>query len=104
MCTKAVFDYQAGKLPEALDFLKRTRSELRELRMVRVWRDRFQVFDVNGDAFEIRALGYLADEITAVLDAVNAVYRKQSIHEESDAEFKEFKTGRRYPWAADRVM
>jgi hypothetical protein len=104
MATRAVFEYQPGQLEESLQFLKRTRSELSELRMVHVWPDRFQVFDVNGDSFQIDGLGYLADEIIPVLDSVNAVYRRDTIHRPSAAEYKEFKTGRRYPWAADRVM
>src|SRR4051794_23270405 len=36
----------------ALEFLKRTRWELRTLRKAHVWKDRLQVFDVNGDSFE----------------------------------------------------
>jgi hypothetical protein len=100
----AIFDYQPGKLDEALQFLKRTRSELRELRCVRVWVDRFEVMDVNKDVFEIRGLGYPDSDIVAVLEAVQATYRPESIHQPPEGPFKEFKTGRRYPWAADRVM
>lgn len=100
----ATMEFEPGKLPEALLFLKRIRSELSEPRMVRVWRDRFRVYDVNGDCFEIEGLGYLHEDIVPVLDAVNTVYRRDSIHNEVEREFKEFKTGRRYPWAADRVM
>ena len=54
----ATLDYEAGKLDDALEFLKRIRSELRQIRMVRVWPDRFAVFDVNQDCFEIRGIGY----------------------------------------------
>jgi hypothetical protein len=100
----AHFDYAPDRLDDALRFLKRTRSEMRELRKVRVWRDRYEVIDVNNDVFEIRNLGYLMADIIPVLDAVNAVYRPDRIHEETQQDFKEFKTGRRYPWAADRVM
>ena len=100
----AVFDYQPGELDTALAFLKRTRDELSELRMVRVWSDRFAVYDVNHDAFEITGLGYGHADIRAVLDAVNAVYKHESIHDPAPHEYKEFKTGRRYPWAQDRVM
>ena len=88
----------------ALLFLKRTRSELRTLRKVHVWPDRLGVFDVNGDWFEIRGVGYESPEIIALLDAVNAVYKRQSIHEPFAKEYKEFLTGRRYAWGADRVM
>ena len=100
----ASHDYQSGSAEDALSFLKRTRDELRTLRMVRVWRDRVQVFDVNGDYFEVRGLGYADADVTRVLDAVNTPYKPDSIHDSTDAEYKEFKTGRRYPWAADRVM
>ncbi|NIP86530.1 MAG: hypothetical protein GTO03_13565, partial [Planctomycetales bacterium] len=55
---KATFPYQPGQMAEVLEFLKRTRSELSQLRMVRVWQDRLQVFDVNQDFFEIQGLGY----------------------------------------------
>ncbi len=96
--------YVSGQVEPVLAFLKRTRSELSELRLVRVWPDRLEVVDVNGDAFEVRGLGYPMPDIVPVLDAVNAVYRRDSIHHPLDADFKQFKTGRRYPWAADRVM
>lgn len=100
----ASFDYQPGSLAEALEFLKRTRSELRMLRMVRVWQDRLLVFDVNHDSFEISGLGYPDADVIGVLDAVNTAYKRELIHQPTDDEYKEFKTGRRYPWAADRVM
>ena len=100
----ATHAYVPGGLDEALVFLKRTRSELSELRLARIWPDRFAVFDVNRNCFEITGLGYPDPDIIAVLDAVNAVYKKDAIHASFDGEYKEFKTGRRYPWAADRVM
>jgi hypothetical protein len=105
MCQpKATFEYAPGMLDDALKFLKRTRSELRELRRVRVWSDRFRVYDVNGDAFEILRIGYRDHDIVPILEAVNTVYKPESIHAETEDDYKEFKTGRRYPWAADRVM
>lgn len=97
-------EYLPGQLTAVLDFLKRMRYELRTLRRVRVWRNRVQVFDVNGDHFEVAGLGYPDADVVAVLDALNTAYRPEAIHEPIEAEFKEFKTGRRYPWAADRVM
>lgn len=100
----ATFDYAPGRLDDALLFLKRTRDELRELRMVRVWPDRLAVYDVNLDIFEIRGLGYGDADIVPVLDAINTAYKKESIHNPAPGEYKEFKTGRRYPWAHDRVM
>lgn len=89
---------------EALAFLKRTRSELRELRSVRVFRKRLQIIDVNGEYFEVLGVGFPSPAICLLLDALSAAYRRETIHEETDRDYKEFKTGRRYPWAADRVM
>lgn len=100
----ATFDYQPGRLDEALLFLKRTRDELRELRMVRVWADRLLVFDVNLDTFEIRGLGYGDADVVPVLDSINTAYKRDTIHDLAPGDYKEFKTGRRYPWAHDRVM
>ena len=100
----AVHQFVPGELEPVFEFLKRTRSELRMLRKVRVWCNRLEIFDINGDSFEVRGLGYPAAEIAAVLDKLNTNYKRETIHAETDAEFKEFKTGRRYAWAADRVM
>lgn len=101
---RATFDFGPDRLADALEFLKRTRSELRMLRKVRVWRERVQVFDVNGDFFEIRGLGYADADVVPVLDAVNTAYKRELIHDPIEDDYKEFKTGRRYAWAADRVM
>src|SRR3569623_232713 len=100
----ASFGFKSGGLEEALEFLKRLRSELRMVRKVRVYRDRVQIVDVNGDWFEIEGLGYPDAEIVPVLSAVNAAFKRESIHRPTDDEFKEFSAGRRYAWAADRVM
>ncbi|MDA1013268.1 MAG: hypothetical protein O3A00_02315 [Planctomycetota bacterium] len=100
----ATHDFNSGDLDAALLFLKRTRSELRTLRRVRVWRDRTQVIDVNNDCFEITGQGYTSSEIMNLLDAIDAVYKPEQIHDEIETDFKEFMTGRRYPWAQDRVM
>lgn len=101
---RAIFEYAPGRLAEALEFLKRTRSELRSLRMVRVWLDRVQVFDVNRDLFEIRGLGYSDADVVPVLEMVNTNFKPETIHAPIDAPYKEFLTGRRYPWAHDRVL
>lgn len=96
--------YEAGKLPGVLDFLKQMRYRFPTQRMVRVWPDRMEVFDVNSDSFSIEGLGYASPDVVPVLNAVNAVYKPEAIHEPTTQVFKEFKTGKRYTWAADRVM
>jgi hypothetical protein len=100
----ATHDFTPSDVPSALVFLKRTRWELRELRMVRVWKDRYQVIDVNKDYFEVRGVGYPDPDIVPLLRAVNAAFDHTTIHDPTDAEYKEFLTGRRFPWAHDRVM
>ena len=97
-------DFTQGGVPAALEFLKRTRSELRQLRMVRLWKDRLHVLDVNGDAFEVRGVGYADAEIVPLLDMVNAAYNPETIHNPVEAEYKEFGAGRRFPWAHDRIL
>jgi hypothetical protein len=62
------------------------------------------VFDVNGDSFEVTGLGYEQPCIVEALDSINAAYDKRQIHTPTDRPYKEFLTGRRYPWAQDRVM
>lgn len=97
-------DYTPGMIDEVHAFIRQMRYRFRTQRMVRVWTDRVEVFDVNADAYEIRGLGYSQEDVVPVLDALNAVYRKDSIHEPTDRPYKEFKTGRRYTWANDRAM
>jgi len=100
----AIHDYTPSGLDAALEFLKRTRGELRSLRKARVWKDRFQVIDVNKDCFEVRGVGYPDADIVPLLRAVNTAFDPQSIHAETNLEHKEFDTGRRHTWAEDRVM
>ena len=100
----ATFDFAPGKLPDALEFLKRTRWELRQLRRVRVWKHRLQIFDVNKDSFEVRGVGYADADLGPLLRMVNAAFDPQALPEPTDAEYKEFDTGRRHAWAEDRVM
>ena len=100
----ATHDYSPGQVEETLEFLKRTRNELRVLRKVRVWTDHFRVFDVNGDCFEVQGIGYQDEDIKLILDAVHTAYKPDSIHNGIARPFKEFKTGKRRPWAEDRVM
>jgi hypothetical protein len=100
----ATHDHTAGGLDAALDFAKRTRAELRSLRMVRVWRDRLHIIDVNKDYFEIRGLGYVDADVVPLLQSINTAFDPQSIHEPIDREYKEYDTGRRHRWAEDRVM
>ncbi len=101
---RATHEYRSGEPAAALEFLKRTRWELRSLRHVRVWKDRLRVYDVNGDCFEIQGIGYSDPDVIPLLRLVNTAYNPQTIHEATDQEYKELKTGRRHPWAEDRVM
>jgi len=100
----ATFDFDVDCPDTVFEFLKRIRFELRSLRKVRIWPDRLRIYDINGDCFEICGLGYGDAPITGVLDNINTAYKREQIHDPTDAEFKEYLTGRRYPWAADRVM
>jgi hypothetical protein len=100
----ATHDFNSGGVAAALEFIKRTRFELRALRLVRVWTDHIHIFDVNKDYFEIRGLGYPDADVVPVLQAINTAFNPETIHQPIEAEYKEFGTGRRYPWAADRVM
>ena len=101
---RPVVDYRPGEIAAVHEFIRQMRYRFPTQRMVRVWPDRVEVFDVNSDAYEIRGLGYPHAEVVEVLDAVNAVYRKDVIHEPTPLPYKEFKTGKRYTWANDRVM
>jgi hypothetical protein len=100
----ATHDFAPCGLNAALEFLKRTRAELRTLRFVRIWKDRLQVYDVNKDYFELRGIGYLDPDIVPLLKNINTAFNPDTIHTSIDGEFKEFNTGRRHPWAEDRVM
>ena len=100
----AIHDYTPGGLEAAREFLKRTRSELRMLRKVRLWRDKLHIIDVNKDYFEVRGLGYADADVVPLLKMINAAYNPETIHEPTQAGYKEFGTGRCHPWAHDRVM
>jgi hypothetical protein len=100
----ATHDYTPGGLAAALEFLKRTRSEMRALHRVRVWKDRLQVFDINKDIFEVRGIGYPDADIIPLLQYVNTAFNPETISAPVDVDYKEFGAGRRYTWAADRVM
>ena len=99
----ATIEYQPGQVSAVLEFLKRTRSELRSLRKVKVAQDWVRILDVNGDFFEVVGLGSPSPDVIPVLQAVNTAFNPERIHEPV-ADCKEFNTGRRYPWAHDRVM
>ncbi|MCA9121330.1 MAG: hypothetical protein H6822_17960 [Planctomycetaceae bacterium] len=100
----ATLHFTNENVGEVLEFLKRTRVELRTLRKVHVWPDRLRVFDVNGDCFEVTGVGYVDENIRPILDAVHTSYKPESIHNDFAGEYKEFMTGKRHPWAEDRVM
>jgi hypothetical protein len=72
--------------------------------MVRVWADQLHIIDVNKDYFEVRGLGYTGADIVPVLRSINTAFDPQKIHDPIEREYKEFDTGRRHPWAEDRVM
>ena len=100
----ATCDYVRGQLEDVLQFLKGTRAELRELRKVRVWTDRVEVFDVNGDHFSVFGLGYPDEDIALLLQAIGTNFKPDQIHNSIARPYKEFKTGRRFPWAEDRIL
>jgi len=100
----ATHDFADGGLEAAIAFFRRTRDELRTLRFVRMSTDWVRLFDVNGDYFELRGLGYPDADVVPVLRSFDTPIDPERIHTPIDAPYKEFKTGRRYPWAADRVM
>ena len=100
----AIHDFTPGGLNAAQEFLKRTRWELRTLRRVRVWKDCLEVFDVNGDSFVVRDIGYVDADIAPLLRSVNAAFDPLTVHDPTDLPYKELLTGRRHPWAEDRVM
>ena len=100
----ATFQHAPGNLETTLDFLKRTRSELRQLRKARIWKDRFHIIDVNKDYFKIQGVGYGDPDIVPLLRNLNTAFDPQTIHNPTHLEYKEFDTGRRHPWAEDRVM
>ena len=81
----ATHDYVPGELDLALEFLKRTRWELRALRMVARLGDHVQIFDVNGDYFEVRGVGYPDADVVPLLQAVNTAFDPQTIHEPTNA-------------------
>jgi hypothetical protein len=100
----ATHRHEAGGLSATLDFLKRTRAELRQLRRVIMGTDWLRVEDVNRQAFEVSGLGYADPDIINVLDSLNAAYDPRTVHHPLDSGVKEFALGRCRPWAEDRVM
>jgi hypothetical protein len=100
----ATHSFAPGGLDAALEFLKRTRAELRSLRKVRVWTDHFHVIDVNKDFFLVSGIGYGDADIIPLLRAINTAFDPQTIHNPTASDYKEFDTGRRHTWAEDRVM
>lgn len=100
----ATHDFTPGAVDAALEFLKRTRFELRELRKVHVYRNKLHIFDINGDYFEVTGIGYADADIVPILNNINTNFNPKTIHDLAEDEYKEFKTGRRRAWAEDRVM
>ena len=100
----AIHDYSAADENAACEFLKRARWDLRQLRKVLVFRDHFRIVDVNGDYLEVRGVGYPDAAIVKLLHLVNTAFDPEAIHNPTDADHKEFFTGRTRTWAQDRVM
>ena len=100
----ATHEFSDGGVEAAIAFFRRTRNELRTLRLVRVSTESVQLFDINGDYFELRGIGYPDADIVAVLRSFDTPFNPETIHKRVDVAYQEFKTGRRYAWAADRVM
>jgi len=100
----ATLVYDPHQPAAAIEFLRRAWNELRTLRKVRVWTDRMRVYDVNGDSFEVTGVGYPDEAVEPLLRAVHATFSPETIHQPFHRPYKEFLTGRRYPWAEDRVM
>ena len=75
----AAFEYESGNLDDVFEFLKRTRSELRTLRKVHVWTDRVQLFDVNGDYFEIAGIGYPDEDVVPLLKSLGTSFKPDFI-------------------------
>jgi hypothetical protein len=100
----ATHAHQPGQLGDTLEFLKRIRSELSQTRRVQVATDWVRIFDVNSNCFEVTQLGYADEDVIPVLEAVNTVFRPESIHQPIARAYKEFKTGKRRCWAEDRLM
>lgn len=97
-------EFSDGGLEAALAFFRRTRDELGPLRKVRVSTEWVRLLDVNGDYFELCGIGYPDAEIVPILKSFDTPFDPALIHEPINSAYKEFLTGRRYPWAADRVM
>ena len=95
----AIHDYSAADENAALEFLKRARWDLRQLRKVLVFRDHFRIVDVNGDYLEVRGVGYPDAAIVTLLHRVNTAFDPETIHNPTDADHKEFFTGRCRTWA-----
>jgi hypothetical protein len=93
-----------GNLDDVLEFLKRTRNELTTLRKVRVWPHCVQIFDVNGEYFEVTGIGYPDKDVSPLLTAIGTSFKPESIHNPIPRPFKEFMTGRCFPWAEDRIL
>jgi hypothetical protein len=58
----------------------------------------------SASPFPVRGIGYADADVVPLLRMINTAFDPQTLHEPVGAEYKEFDTGRRYPWAHDRVM
>jgi hypothetical protein len=69
-----------------------------------VWRDHLRIIDVNHDYFEVQGIGYPDADVVALLQNLNTTYNPETVHNDTEAEYKEFATGKCDPWAYHRVM
>ena len=101
----ATHDYTPGGLEAALEFLKRTRTELRMLRTgCASGRTAFTSSTSTRISSRCAASATRDADIVPLLQNLNTAFNPETIHNEIDAEYKEFGAGKRYPWAHDRVM
>ena len=100
----AVHDYARAAWTPPWTFLKRTRAELRLLRMVRLGKDLLHVYDVNKDFVRGPRHRLPRRRRGAALAERQHGLQPRDDPRPTDAEYKEFDTGRRHPWAEDRVM
>jgi hypothetical protein len=100
----ATHDFDPAAPEAAHEFLKRARWDLRQLRKVHVHRSHIHIIDVNGDRLEVRGVGWPDEATVTLLRLVNTAFDAETLPNPTEAEYKEYFTGRCRTWAQDRVM